>query len=85
MFDKRVQEADEFYGKVIPANLSREEKNTARQAFAGLLWGKQFYHYIVKDWIDGDPGTRQTIINVMSDTNTVDRTTEAAREQKERS
>jgi hypothetical protein len=55
MFAKRVQEADDFYNKVMPANLSREEKNTARQAFAGLLWGKQFYHYIVKDWLDGDP------------------------------
>ena len=26
-----------------------------RQAFAGLLWSKQFYHFVVKDWLDGDP------------------------------
>lgn len=65
MFAQRVQEADEFYNKIMPANLSREEKNTARQAFAGLLWGKQFYHYIVKDWLDGDPGTSlDRIVNV---------------------
>lgn len=25
-----------------------------RQAFAGLLWSKQFYHYVVRDWLDGD-------------------------------
>ena len=27
-----------------------------RQALAGLLWSKQFYHYVVKDWLEGDPG-----------------------------
>jgi Glycosyl hydrolase family 63 C-terminal domain len=32
-----------------------EVRRVARQAYAGLLWSKQFYHYIVKDWLDGDP------------------------------
>jgi len=71
MFAKRVQEADDFYNKVIPANLSREEKNTARQAFAGLLWGKQFYHYIVKDWLDGDPGMSNDFLNWAGNLNSV--------------
>lgn len=36
--------------------LTAEERNVARQAFASLLLTKQFYHYIVKDWLYGDPG-----------------------------
>ncbi len=54
-FAQRIAEADEFYGKVAPAGLSDDAKNVMRQSFAGLLWSKQFYHYIVKDWLDGDP------------------------------
>ena len=35
--------------------LTPEERNVSRQAFASLLFTKQFYHYIVKDWLEGDP------------------------------
>jgi hypothetical protein len=52
----RRREADEFYASVIPDTLSDGARNVARQAFAGLLWSKQFYHYIVKKWLEGDPG-----------------------------
>jgi hypothetical protein len=52
---ERRSEADEFYGSVIPANLSDDAYNVMRQAFAGLLWSKQFYHYVVREWLDGDP------------------------------
>ncbi|WP_211368098.1 MGH1-like glycoside hydrolase domain-containing protein [Microbacterium rhizomatis] len=52
----RRAEADAFYAGVIPAERSPEEYLVARQAFAGLLWGKQFYHYDVTRWITGDPG-----------------------------
>ena len=31
-----------------------EKKRIARQAYAGLLWSKQFYHYVVRDWLEGD-------------------------------
>ncbi len=51
----RREEADEFYNSVLPAGVSAEERNVARQAFAGLLWSKQFYHFVVKDWLSGDP------------------------------
>ena len=51
----RRQESDEFYSTVLPAGVGDEERNVARQAFAGLLWSKQFYHFIVKDWLEGDP------------------------------
>ena len=36
-------------------SLADEERRVARQAYAGLLWSKQFYHYVVEDWLDGDP------------------------------
>ena len=55
-FDVRKKEADEFYATVIPDNLSTDAKNVMRQAFAGMLWAKQFYHYVVKQWLEGDPG-----------------------------
>jgi mannosylglycerate hydrolase MGH1-like protein len=52
---QRREEADEFYGAVLPGALSAEERLVARQAFAGMLWSKQYYHYVVTDWLEGDP------------------------------
>ncbi len=52
---RRIEEADDFYLTVLPDHLTGEARNVARQAYAGLLWTKQFYHYIVKDWLAGDP------------------------------
>ncbi len=54
LFAERIREADEFYGARIPGALGGEEARVARQAYAGLLWSKQFYHYVVKDWLEGD-------------------------------
>jgi hypothetical protein len=54
-FAIRRAEADEFYAKRAPAHLSEDAKNVQRQAFAGLLWSKQFYHLDVRAWLDGDP------------------------------
>jgi hypothetical protein len=56
LLTQRREEADEFYRVVLPAKLSEDEKLVARQAFAGMLWSKQYYHYVVSDWLDGDPG-----------------------------
>ncbi len=55
VFDHRVREADEFYDTVIPRRLSDDGKRVMRQALAGLLWSKQFYHYDVRRWLEGDP------------------------------
>jgi Glycosyl hydrolase family 63 C-terminal domain len=55
VFALRRNEADEFYATVVPPGLSDDSRNVMRQAFAGLLWSKQFYHYIVSQWLDGDP------------------------------
>ncbi len=54
LFQSRKQEADEFYATVIPEDLSADSKNVMRQGFAGMLWSKQFYHYVIKQWLDGD-------------------------------
>jgi len=54
-FATRTREADDFYRSILPGTLSDDETRVARQAFAGLLWSKQYYHYVVKDWLGGDP------------------------------
>jgi hypothetical protein len=52
----RQQEADAFYQQICPFPLSDDERNIQRQAFAGLLWSKQYYQYVVHQWLNGDPG-----------------------------
>ena len=54
-FAVRKAEADEFYASIIPAATDDDTRNVMRQAFAGLLWTKQYYHYVVRDWLNGDP------------------------------
>jgi len=54
-FTTRAAEADEFFNIKIKRDLSPEQYQVARQAFAGLLWTKQFYHYVVEQWLEGDP------------------------------
>ncbi len=51
----RKQEADEFYRIELSEADSAEEAEIKRQAYAGLLWTKQFYHFVVKNWLEGDP------------------------------
>ena len=54
VFNARQEESEKFYASVLPTGLGREEANVARQAYAGLLWTKQFYHFVVADWLEGD-------------------------------
>jgi hypothetical protein len=56
MFRLRRAEADQFYTELGPRILTDEHRAIQRQALAGLLWNKQFYHYIVEQWLAGDPG-----------------------------
>ncbi|MBI1356270.1 MAG: glucosidase [Acidobacteria bacterium] len=57
IFQRRVDEADAFYARTLGScSLSQDAAQVQRQAFAGLLWTKQFYHYDVTAWLDGDPG-----------------------------
>ncbi|MBL8751608.1 MAG: glucosidase [Planctomycetes bacterium] len=51
----RAREADAFYDEVIGAHVDAEAKAIQRQAYAGLIWSKQFYHLDVRTWLAGDP------------------------------
>src|SRR5213076_1175016 len=55
VFTDRIREADAFYARHIPGTLGEGEQAVVRQAYASLLWSKKFYHYVVKDWLEGDP------------------------------
>ncbi len=55
VFSQRISEAEEFYQTIVPSGLSADCKNVMRQALAGMLWSKQFYHYDVRTWLEGDP------------------------------
>lgn len=55
LFAARQRDTEEFYNHIAPAALDPEAKSVQRQAFAGMLWSKQYYNYVVKDWLEGDP------------------------------
>ena len=55
LFEARIGEADDFYGAIGSPELSADSRNVQRQAFAGMLWSKQYYRYNVQLWLDGDP------------------------------
>ncbi len=55
VFAERIAEADEFYAARLPATATGDERQVLRQAYAGLLWTKQFYCYVVNEWLAGDP------------------------------
>ena len=55
VFRARREEADAFYATKLPARLDDDERNVARQAYAGLIFTKQFFHYVVSEWLEGDP------------------------------
>ena len=54
VMEQRLAEADAFYADIIPAPLNAESADIMRQAYAGLLWTKQFYHIAISEWLDGD-------------------------------
>lgn len=55
IFDLRIKEADEFYDHIQQDIKSKEQRNIQRQAFAGMMWNKQFYYYNINEWLKGDP------------------------------
>ncbi len=55
IFAARIEEADTFHAGRTPGGLTEDERRIVRQADAGLLWSKQFFHYVVRDWLEGDP------------------------------
>lgn len=59
ILEERKKDADEFYGEIQERIKDSEMRNIQRQAYAGMMWGKQFYYYNVDRWLDGDPGRYQ--------------------------
>jgi hypothetical protein len=57
IFERRQHEADTFFGGVISQEMSQERRSITRQALAGLLFSKQWYHFDVDQWLDGDPAS----------------------------
>jgi len=56
VFQTRQREADEFYAQLTtPCLLTEAKRNVQRQAFAGMLWTKQFYYFVIEEWLNGDP------------------------------
>jgi hypothetical protein len=55
LIERRRREADEFYAQVVPSHLSHDARNVMRQALAGMLWSKQWFHFDVRRWLEGDP------------------------------
>ena len=55
LFEARRREADEFYADIIPERLAEDGKRVMRQALAGMLWSKQWFHFDVRRWLEGDP------------------------------
>jgi hypothetical protein len=54
-FSQRIRETDEFYSGFASPEVSVDGWNVQRQAAAGMLWSKQYYHYDVARWLKGDP------------------------------
>lgn len=55
-FHQRIEESNQFYEDVIPTGISDDERLICRQGYAGLLWSKQFFYYVVEDWMRGEKG-----------------------------
>jgi hypothetical protein len=55
ILQSRLEEADHFYAQVNPFSPSEDVRSIQRQALAGMLWNKQFYNYVIYDWLKGDP------------------------------
>jgi hypothetical protein len=55
LLDQRIADADAYYADLQSGLVSGDAKSIQRQAFAGMIWSKQFYFYDVSKWLDGDP------------------------------
>ncbi|HEY2083519.1 MAG TPA: glucosidase [Verrucomicrobiae bacterium] len=55
IFSQRLSETDEFYGELQKDLHDEDARRVQRQAFAGMIWSKQFYYYDIPEWLRGDP------------------------------
>ncbi|WP_169703649.1 hypothetical protein [Candidatus Kuenenia stuttgartiensis] len=63
MFQQSIAEADEFYADLQSEIKEEDARNVQRQAFAGMLWSKQFYYFDVRRWLTGDSGSPHRLTN----------------------
>ncbi len=69
IFTTRRQEADDFYDVILPKNLSADMRSIQRQAIAGLLWSKQYYHFDVETWLTTSDGITPVSVSKMTGRN----------------
>ena len=69
IFSVRKKEADEFYASLLPQGLSPDMAAIQRQAIAGVLWSKQFYHYDVEKWLSTSDGVTPVNYNKLTGRN----------------
>ncbi len=69
VLEARSREANEFYGDLLGHVEDAERRRIARQAFAGVLWSKQWYHYDVEHWLEGDPAMPEPPVERLSGRN----------------
>jgi len=55
LFKARIAEADQFYDRCVSRKVAEDGRSVQRQAFAGLVWSQQSYHYDIATWLQGDP------------------------------
>ncbi|MDH7463688.1 glucosidase [Chitinophagaceae bacterium 26-R-25] len=63
LFEVRKAEADEFYADLQHPVTDKEEREIQRQAFAGMMWSKQYYFFNMYSWLNGDPSHPAETIN----------------------
>jgi hypothetical protein len=69
IFNTRKEEADEFYNAVLEPGIATDRAQIQRQALAGLLWSKQYYHFDVEEWLNQDDGITPVSIGKMNGRN----------------
>jgi hypothetical protein len=69
IFATRKKEADEYYDAILPKGVSDDMARIQRQAIAGLLWGKQYYHYDVETWLTTSDGITPVSIGKLNGRN----------------
>ncbi len=70
IFNSRIAETNTFYAAIQQSPADDDEKMMQRQAWAGLLWNKQFYSYDVNRWLRGDPESTSSSENRKKGRNT---------------
>jgi hypothetical protein len=55
VFASRIQEANDLYARLQTGIDNSDARAVQRQAFAGMIWSKQYFHFDIPSWLNGDP------------------------------